>query len=255
MIERLSRDFNRSQYHFGRLPGTRMEGERIAALLGVQAWLDTAALEGRLKQTCRSPRILHLATHGFFLQDQPHDPNQHSRDLGLPRGAAGGPGRLSGPLPENPLLRSGLALAGANTWLRGGSPPADAEDGLLTAEDVSGLDLLDTELAVLSACQTGLGDVQSGEGVFGLQRAFILAGAKTVVMSLWEVPDDATRALMEDFYRRLTNGEPRAAALEAAQQDLRRTHPEPYFWGAFVCLGNPGPLPPTPPGNSPRGEA
>jgi CHAT domain-containing protein/tetratricopeptide (TPR) repeat protein len=234
---RLSRDFDRG-YHFQPLPGTRTEGERVAALLGVRPWLGADALEGRLKQQCRSPRLLHLATHGFFLKDQPHDPNRAFHDLGV----TGEPGRLCGPLPENPLLRAGLALAGANTWLRGGSPPADAEDGLLTAEDVSGLDLLDTELAVLSACQTGLGDVQTGEGVFGLQRAFILAGAKTVVMSLWEVPDDATRALMEDFYRRLLNGEPRAAALEAAQQGLRRTHPEPYFWGAFVCLGNPGPL-------------
>jgi CHAT domain-containing protein/tetratricopeptide (TPR) repeat protein len=247
---RLSRDFDRG-YRFHRLPGFRAEGERVAALLGVKPWLGAGALEGRLKRACRSPRLLHLATHGFFLKDQPHDPDRDFRELTV----SGDPGRLRGPLPENPLLRAGLALAGANTWLRGGSPPADAEDGLLTAEDVSGFHLLDTELAVLSACQTGLGDVQSGEGVFGLQRAFILAGARTVVMSLWEVPDDATCALMEDFYRRLTNGEPRAAALEAAQQDLRRTHPEPYFWGAFVCLGNPGPLPPTPPGNSPRGEA
>jgi CHAT domain-containing protein len=232
---RLSRDFDRG-HHFDPLPGTRDEGKRVADLLGVPPWLGADALEGRLKQACRSPRLLHLATHGFFLHDQPLDPNRDFRGLS----AAGEPGRLCGPLLENPLLRSGLALAGANTWLRGGSPPADAED-------VSGLDLLDTELAVLSACQTGLGDVQTGEGVFGLQRAFILAGAKTVVMSLWEVPDDATRALMEDFYRRLLDGEPRAAALQAAQQDLRRTHPEPYFWGAFVCLGNPGPLPPAPP--------
>jgi tetratricopeptide (TPR) repeat protein len=243
MIERLSRDFNRSQYHFGRLPGTRMEGERIAALLGVQAWLDTAALEGRLKQTCRSPRILHLATHGFFLQDQPHDPNQHSRDLGLPRGAAGGPGRLSGPLPENPLLRSGLALAGANTWLRQGTPPAEAEDGLLTAEDVSGMDLLATELVVLSACETGLGEVHTGEGVFGLQRAFVLAGAKTLVMSLWSVPDQQTQELMEDFHQRILNGQPRADALREAQLALKARYPDPFYWGAFICQGNPGPLP------------
>jgi CHAT domain-containing protein len=141
-------------------------------------------------------------------------------------------------------LRSGLALAGANTWLQNRPLPDEAEDGLLTAEDVSGLDLLDTELAVLSACETGLGEVRTGEGVFGLQRAFILAGAKTLVMSLWSVPDDATRELMVNFYQRILKGEPRADALHAAQNDLRQKYPEPYFWGAFVCLGNPGPLSP-----------
>jgi CHAT domain-containing protein len=233
----LSRDFDRSS-HFGRLVGTRAEGERVAEMLGVEPWLAGDALEGRLKEQCRSPRILHLATHGFFLRDQPHEPNHDWRGLG----ALGGEDRLSGPLPENPLLRAGLALAGANTWLRHGAVPTEAEDGLLTAEDVTGLDLFDTELVVLSACETGLGEVQTGEGVFGLQRAFILAGARTLVMSLWSVPDDATRELMENFYRRILASEPRADALQAAQNDLRRTYPEPYFWGAFVCLGNPGPL-------------
>ena len=129
------------------------------------------------------------------------------------------------PLPENPLLRSGLAMAGANTWLRGGSPPAEAEDGLLTAEDVSGLDLLDTELAVLSACQTGLGDVRTGEGVFGLQRAFHLGGGRNVIASLWKVDDDATVALMALFYHELwVNERPPLEALRQAQLALYR-HP------------------------------
>src|SRR4051794_20168001 len=124
------------------------------------------------------------------------------------------------------------------------TPPPEAEDGLLTAEDVSGMDLLDTDLVVLSACETGLGEVKTGEGVFGLQRAFVLAGARTLVMSLWSVPDEATRELMVEFYQRLLGGEPRAEALHAAQQALRARYPDPYFWGAFVCLGDPGPLPP-----------
>jgi CHAT domain-containing protein len=237
---RRSRDFDRTKYHFDRLPGTRIEAERIAALLGVQPWLEHDVLKGRLKQDCRSPRILHLATHGFFLQDQPHDPNRGGSDLGVIGGEPDGSGRLSGPLPENPLLRAGLALAGANTWLQEKPLPPEAEDGLLTAEDVSGLDLLATELVVLSACETGLGEVRTGEGVFGLQRAFVLAGAKTLVMSLWSVPDEPTRELMEDFYQRLLAGQPRAEALREAQRKLKSHYPDPYFWGAFICQGDPG---------------
>jgi CHAT domain-containing protein len=149
-------------------------------------------------------------------------------------------GRLAGPLPENPLLRSGLALAGVNTWLRQGNPPPEAEDGLLTAEDVSGLDLLDTELVVLSACETGLGEVRVGEGVFGLRRAFVLAGAKTLVMSLWKVPDQQTQELMADFYRRILSGQPRPDALRTAQLSLREKYPHPFYWGAFICQGEPG---------------
>jgi CHAT domain-containing protein len=122
---------------------------------------------------------------------------------------------------ENPLLRSGLALAGVNTWLKGATLPAEAEDGLLTAEEVSGLDLLDTELVVLSACETGLGEVHAGEGVFGLRRAFVLAGARTLVMSLWKVPDLATAVLMERFYNNLLNGLERDLALSAAQRATR----------------------------------
>src|SRR5205823_5431952 len=160
-----------------RLPGTRAEGERIAALLGVEPVLDQV-LDQPLK-ALRSPRILHLATHGFFLEDQPHEP----------AGGRGAPGRLAGARFENPLLRSGLLLAGFNTWRNGGEPPPEAEDGLLTAEDVTGMDLLDTDLVVLSACETGLGQVHVGEGVFGLRRAFAVAGARTLVMSLWKVPD------------------------------------------------------------------
>src|SRR5262249_20176486 len=135
-------DRNRSAYHFHRLPGTRAEGEQIATRLDVSPWLDATALEGRLKAACRSPRILHLATHGFFLPDQERDLNREARGLGFAFGefsdAQGGLARLSGPLMENPMLRSGLALAGANTWLKAGHPPEEAEDGLLTAEDVTG---------------------------------------------------------------------------------------------------------------------
>ncbi len=179
---RHSRDLRGGRYRFSRLPGTRAEGEKIADLLKVDLWRDADALEGPLKSRCFSPRILHLATHGFFLEDQRRDPAREddlAKDVDRP---VDGTGRLSGPAPEDPMLRSGLALAGANTWLQHGSPPPRAEDGLLTAEDVTGLDLRGTELVVLSACDTGLGEVHAGEGVFGLRRAFVLAGVKTLVM-------------------------------------------------------------------------
>ena len=104
------------------------------------------------------------------------------------------------------------------------------------------MDLLDTELVVLSACNTGLGEIRTGEGVFGLRRAFVLAGAKTLVMSLWKVPDEQTQELMIDFYRRLTTGEGRAEALRHAQLAMKARHPDPYYWGAFICQGDPAPL-------------
>lgn len=237
---RCSRDFSRGDYHFPRLAGTHEEGARIAGLLGVRAVAGRDAVEARLKGT-HSPRLLHLATHGFFLADQERDPNEQLDNLAAPGGTSGA-GRLSGPLPENPLLRSGLALAGANTWLQGGTLPPEAEDGLLTAEDVAGMDLLDTELVVLSACETGLGEIHAGEGVFGLRRSFIVAGARTLVMSLWKVPDEQTKELMVDFYRRVLAGEGVADALREAQLAMRERYPEPYYWGAFICQGNPGPI-------------
>jgi len=129
--------------------------------------------------------------------------------------------------------------------VQGGSLPAEAEDAVLTALEVSGLDLLTTELVILSACETGLGEVRVGEGVFGVRRAFVLAGAKTLVMSLWKVPDKQTQELMEGFYRRILEGQPCAAALRGAQLAMKERHPNPYYWGAFICQGDPGPLPST----------
>jgi CHAT domain len=153
----VSRELDRNHLHFDRLPGTRVEGKRIAEMLKVRPWLADQALEARLKACC-SPRILHLATHGFFLADQPRDPNKELRDLGAIGWQAGsGFGRMSGPGMENPLLRSGLALAGANTFLEHGTPPAEAEDGILTAEDVSGLDLLATGVSGALGVRDGLG--------------------------------------------------------------------------------------------------
>lgn len=227
---------------FAGLSGTAVEGNRIGKLLHVSPLLADAVLEATVKCT-RSPAILHLATHGFFIP-VPADGPTITMEAMLPQEInerASGIGRLAG--EKDPLLRSGLALAGANTWLSGGEMPAEAEDGVLLAEDVTGIDLLNTELVVLSACETGLGDVHVGEGVFGLRRAFMLSGAKTLVMSLWKVPDRATQELMVDFYERLLRGEPRAAALSQAQRELKKRYRHPRDWGGFICQGDQSPLP------------
>lgn len=236
---RRSRDWSPTTT-FSRLPGTRKEGKRVAAMLNVTPHMDNQALESRLK-ACHSPHILHIATHGFFLLDQSDESDEETALDAFPRDK-GRLAQLLGQRLENPLLRSGLALAGANTWDKGGSLPLEAEDGLLTAEDVSGLDLSATELVVLSACETGLGEIQAGEGVFGLRRAFILAGAKTLIMSLWKVPDQQTQELMEEFYQRMLTGQPRADALRAAQLLLKAKYIHPYYWGAFICQGTPNAL-------------
>ena len=239
---RRSQDLDRAGLHFSRLPGTRKEGQQTGKMLGVLPLMANAALEQRLKAV-QSPRILHIATHGFFLPDQERNPNEEQLGFTpINRSSGGDWGRLSHRM-ENPLLHSGLALAGVNTWLKDGALPPKAEDGILTAEDVTGLDLLSTELVVLSACETGLGEVQVGEGVFGLRRAFVLAGAKTLVMSLWKVPDQQTQELMSDFYRRILAGEPRAEALRQAQLEMKEKYPNPLYWGAFICQGDPGSLP------------
>ena len=238
LLVRQSLELSRGGIRFNPLPGTLLEAQRIADMLGVQPFVGAEALESLLKAS-QSPRILHIATHGFFLNDQLFDSVNLPSMAGAP--AENPLGRLS-IVKENPLLRSGLALAGANTWLRRGPLPLEAEDGILTAEDVSGLNLVNTELVVLSACETGLGEIRLGEGVFGLRRSFVLAGAKTLVMSLWKVPDRQTQELMEDFYRRILAGQARSDALREAQLAMKEKYPDPLYWGAFICQGDPEPL-------------
>jgi tetratricopeptide (TPR) repeat protein len=234
-----ARDLRGTGVRFDRLAGTSREGRAVAALLGVEPVMGAAATETAVK-SARRPAVLHVATHGFFLPD-PERARQPGPSL-IDTAVVMRPfGRLSN-AEESPFLRSGLALAGANTWLSGGVLPAGAEDGILTAEDVSGMELSGTGLVTLSACETGLGSHHLGEGVLGLRRAFTLAGAKTLVMSLWRVPDNETQALMTDFYRRVLGGEGRAAALRNAQLELKKERPDPYYWGAFICQGDPSAL-------------
>ena len=195
---------------FARLAGTAGEAHRIlTALPDARIRLGTAASEQELKGL-HAPRVLHIATHGFFQASNP------------PQAPA-----------ENPLLSSGLALAGANTGESRG------EDGILTALEASNLDLWGTRLVTLSACNTGIGVIRNGEGVYGLRRAFFLAGAETLVMSLWPVSDLVTRDVMTGYYSGLKDGLGRGAALRRAQLRLMRQpgRRHPFYWASFIQAG------------------
>lgn len=214
---------------FSPIAGAVSETQAVAKILGVNPVLGKEATETKLKNLV-SPKLLHIATHGFFLEADAFRAQPTALRV-----------RALAHL-EEPLARSGLALAGANAWLQGQPTREDENDGLLTAEDILEMNLQGTELVVLSACDTGLGDVRPGQGVFGLRRTLAIAGAQTIIMSLWKVPDEQTRLLMEHFYQNLIGGYGRAESLRLAQQEIRRAFPDPHYWGAFVCLGDVGPL-------------
>ena len=232
------RDFI-DNYPFGQLSHVHKEGSQVAEILNVRPFFGKDALESVVKEH-HSPAVLHLATHGFFLADAPPGPDPEELSF-INNSNIQRLENLS--LATNSMLRSGLALAGANTWAQGADIAAGKEDGLLTVDDIVSLDLHGTELVVLSACETGLGKVNIGEGVFGLRRAFAIAGAKTLVISLWKVPDDETRQIMELFYTGLNQGLGRCEALRQAKLKLRQRYPkQPFYWGAFICQGDPRPL-------------
>jgi CHAT domain-containing protein/endonuclease YncB( thermonuclease family) len=244
-----------TKLYYPPLAGTAAEAKSIGALLPqARVWTQGDATEAALKSVNR-PSILHIATHGFFLSDQPQTAPANARQLvqldAAPRG----------PQQENPMLRSGLILAGVKQKQSG-----PGEDGVLTAQEAAGLNLFGTKLVVLSACETGLGDVENGAGVYGLRRALVLAGSETQVMSLWRVSDTATRDLMIAYYTRLQAGAGRIAALHEVQLAMLRgmvvaksgdaPQPQgrqlvqgpaadmpkadwrhPYYWAAFIPSG------------------
>jgi len=205
---------------FNPLPGTEKEAKRISRLFDkdkVKVLVGIEAEEKTVKRV-KNVRILHLATHGFFLE--PGKNQNYFQEKGF----------------ENPLLRSGIALAGANKAYR----IENEEDGILTAYEVTGMDLSNTELVVLSACETGVGSVRSGEGVFGLRRAFALAGAKNMLLTLWPVSDDITADLMIRFYQVYKNGKFPLTALREAQLEtiknlrIKRKSALPALWAPFI---------------------
>lgn len=212
------------------LPGTKEEIENIARLVkkvGLKpvVFMNREASEENIK-LLDNPKVLHLATHGFFLEDLPDENRFESGFLAM--------GKQK--FLKNPLLRSGLLLAGAEKSLKGEKNAR--EDGILTAEEALNLNLENTELVVLSACETGLGEIKNNEGVYGLQRAFQQAGAKTVLMSLWNVSDKATQEMMTAFYEYLLLKKlSKAAAFRKAQERIKKKYPHPYYWGAFVLIG------------------
>jgi CHAT domain-containing protein/Tfp pilus assembly protein PilF len=220
--------------YFPPLPEAAQEGEALRSLLSGATLLTKRQATKTALSQMRSPRLLHIATHGFFLEDQnltsagergvqaiTDDPERALQQL--ERSA----GRI-----ESSLLRSGLALAGANEQ-------KDDDNGILTALEVTGLNLWGTKLVTLSACDTGVGEVKNGDGVHGLRRALVLAGSETQVMSLWAVSDQATRELMVAYYGRLKQGQGRGEALRRAQLEMlkkvNRRHP--YFWAGFIQSG------------------
>lgn len=211
--------------YFAPLGGTTQEARGIQTLFtGASLLTGEGATEAALKRVV-APNILHIATHGFFLQDM------ETSAAGTRTAMRGNGASVQ---IENPLLRSGLALAGANSRHGGGS-----DDGILTALEASGLNLWGTKLVVLSACDTGVGEVRNGEGVYGLRRAFVLAGSESLVMSLWPVSDYSTRRLMTDYYQNLKQGQGRGAALRQVQLHLLKTNPQlhPFYWANFIQSG------------------
>jgi CHAT domain-containing protein len=215
---------------FDYLPGTEQEVGQLHQLFtqkGLSSHLYTreevseTAIKALGEAGGESPDILHIATHGFYFP---------------PPERGGKLGKNAFYWHENPLFRSGLVLAGANKAWRGEGEGSASTDGILTAYEISGLDLSRTRLVALSACETGLGDLRGAEGVYGLRRAFKMAGAGTLLVSLWPAPDRETPEFMGYFYRHLLGGKPIDQAFRKAQRKMRRQHPDVVKWGCWVLV-------------------
>lgn len=214
---------------FSPLPGTDQEVQAINGVLSGSRLFTGSSASKSVLQGLDAPLVLHVATHGFFL-DQQVQTAQNARGLELDLGDSSVPDKPQ--TDENPLIRSGLALSGAND--------KTTINGILTALEASNINLDGTRLVVLSACETAVGQVQMGQGVYGLRRALLVAGSQTQVMSLWKVDDNATRDLMIGFYKRLREGKGRGESLRQVQLEMlaRKEYAHPYFWAAFIPSGS-----------------
>jgi CHAT domain-containing protein len=214
------------------LPATRSEVEGINKTLTSTAWntqllTGNDAMESNLKQM-DSPRILHIATHGYFMEDVKPENDNGMRMMGMDVQR----------VAENPMLRSGLLLAGCNKTLADNTPLTGADNGILTAYEAGLLDLSKTELVVLSACETGKGEILNGEGVQGLRKAMTDAGAEHILMSLWKVDDKVTSEYMQTFYGHYAQGKSIREAYNLTRNEIKQKYPQPYYWGAFVLVGD-----------------
>jgi CHAT domain-containing protein len=231
----------RKEVRWAPLPATAKEGSAIASLLSAKL-VHSAQATPMFVQGTIGPKIIHIASHGYFVGEQQsnesiRDTNLFTNGYGLGESSNSGQGLI--PNRINPLLKSGIVLAGAN------QPTTNPDDdGYLTALEVSRLQLNGTELFVVSACASGQGDVQTGEGVYGLSRAIAVAGARSSLLSLWKVDDAATADFMIRFYKRLKAGEGRSDALAAVQKEFRDgtagsgQWKEPYYWAAWQLVGD-----------------
>ena len=224
-------DSTRTIIEFNDLPGTLEEVKAIGRLFEKEKWntkmlLRENALEGHIKALHgkHAPNILHIATHGYFF-------SPFKRKYLISKNTM----RDRIKYANNPLLRSGLVFTGSNHVWKGGQTIAGIDDGILTALEISNMDLSNTFLVVLSACETGLGDIYNGEGVFGLQRAFKSAGVKNMIISLWKVPDKETSILMEYFYQNYLKGLSPRIALQQAQLKMNTEYPA-YYWAGFILI-------------------
>ncbi|HET9252971.1 MAG TPA: CHAT domain-containing protein [Candidatus Eisenbacteria bacterium] len=232
-------------HEFEPLPGSEEEVKRIAKIWGdrsdVALVTGAQATEAAFRSLAPGREVVHVASHGFFFRDscEPGSGSTGTRGIGGVVSPAARPSRR--PPRDNPLRLSGIAMAGAN---RRGQTAEGTDDGILTAEEIASVDLSRVSWVVLSACDTGLGEIQSGEGVLGLRRAFQIAGAGTLVMSLWAVEDKSALEWMADLYAyRVRHGlgtsdairEASRNRLQARRKEGRGTHP--YFWAGFVAAG------------------